>query len=97
MSKVLRISYELPKSKNSFINIEKEEGSYNNDDSGCVPQINDDEEESSGVFPRANAIINTGGNENSSMTKDGDKTELQDFTKAVGMVIHNGDEHINTD
>lgn len=60
---MLRISYELPQSKNSFINIEKEES--------CV----DDD----------NTIQHT--QEMSMMTKDADRTELQDFTKPLAGML----------
>ena len=78
LSKVLRISYELPKSKDDFISIEKEEGHINE-----LAQFHQQEEEdSSDIFPQARQMPKSFNND-SSMTKDGDRTEVQDFTKPI--------------
>ena len=78
LTKVMRISYELPESMNDFVNIEKEED-YTDRDSSPF-KVEGDQEDSSGVFPRAvtglsksSLMIN---NHEESISKEGDKTEV---------------------
>lgn len=68
----------MPKSNDGFINIEKDED-YNG------------QEDSSGVFPRAVEANSSNSLVNHEESKDGDKTEVQDFTKTGGgMIIRDG-------